>query len=145
MQQDINFKITANSEAVEYDDLLKILHRAIDNDFMMYFKSGVRAYNCNNIPDKAEVLYDMSKNVIYWGENHEYILIESEIGGYGTYAIPNLIRDIDPVCKEDWERDVETYDMSDDDDDAEADGNPRLFTEDEIRQRYREELKKRGI
>ena len=32
MQQDIHFKITANSEVVEYDDLLKILHRAIDTN-----------------------------------------------------------------------------------------------------------------
>ena len=56
-----------------------------------------------------------------------------------------MIRDIDPVCKEDWERDVEEYDLSDDDDVVDAAGNPRLFTEDEIRQRYREEIEKRGF
>lgn len=103
---DINFKITAQSEAVEFDDQVKILHRIIDNDFLMYFSSGIHPYNCNNITDKAEVLHDIAKNIVYWTSNHEFILIESELGGYGTYAIPNLIRDIDPKCKEDWERDV---------------------------------------
>lgn len=111
--QDINFQITEQSEAVEYDDLIKILHRAVDNDFTMYFRSGVRPYNCNTITDKAEALHDMAKNIIYWTSDHEYILIESELGGYGTYAIPNLIRDIDPRCKEPWERDVESQEIED--------------------------------
>ncbi len=137
MTLDIDFKITAQSEAVDYDDLMKILHRAIDDDFLMYFSSGVRPYNCNSVTDKAEVLYDMSKNIIYWTSDHKYILIRSELGGYGTYAIPNLISDIDPKCKEDWERDVEETDMSDD----EFEDGTAFFTEDYFRQK----AKKQGL
>ena len=99
-------KVTKDSVAIEYDELVKILHAVIDSDFMCYFKTGTR-YNCNNITDKAEIMYDLAYGVPYWGENHEFIIVSSEVMKRGDYAIDNVIRDEDPFFKQEWERDVE--------------------------------------
>ena len=40
----INFKISADSQAVEYDQLIELSHKLIDSDFFCYFKEGTRSF-----------------------------------------------------------------------------------------------------
>ena len=51
----INFTISADSRAVEYDQLIELSHKLIDSDFLL-FQRGTR-YSCSAIHEKAEILY----------------------------------------------------------------------------------------
>ena len=96
----INFTISADSQAVEYDQLIELSHKLIDSDFFCYFKEGTR-YSCSAIHEKAEILYDLLHDVAYYTDDNKFVLLRSNIGNYGTYAIENLL------FEEDWEKDVE--------------------------------------
>ena len=96
----INFTISADSQAVEYEQLIELSHKLIDSDFFCYFKEGTR-YSCSAIHEKAEILYDLLHDVAYYTDDNKFVLLHSNIGNYGTYAIENLL------FEEDWEKDVE--------------------------------------
>lgn len=104
MNPEINFKITADSQAVEYDDVIALAHALIDNDFVCYFNMGTRPFTCSAVHEKAEVMYDLMHDIAYYTDDERYVLLRSNIGGYGTYAIENLIR------QEEWEEGVESED-----------------------------------
>lgn len=102
-EEDIDFSIHNDSQAVEYDELTELGKQLIDADFFCYFKQGTR-FACSAIHEKAEVLYDLFHDIAYYTPDKKYVLLKSNIGGYGTYAIENLL------YEEDWERDVEEID-----------------------------------
>ena len=99
--EDIDFSITNDSQAVEYDEVVKMSKLLIDADFLCFFKNGTRPFCCSALHEKAEVMYDMLHDIAYYTPDKKYVLLKSNIGGYGTYAIENLL------YEEEWEQDVE--------------------------------------
>lgn len=45
--------------------------------------------------------HDLLHDVAYYTDDNKFVLLRSNIGNYGTYAIENLL------FEEDWEKDVE--------------------------------------
>lgn len=85
--------ITADSIALEYDEVIVLLHKIIENDFLIYFNQSARPYNCNSTESKAEVLYDIAAYPVYFSDDKKYILINNQLNDYGVYAMENILTD----------------------------------------------------
>ena len=99
-------KITPNLEALDYDEIVELLHKVINSDFMMYFNVGVGKYLVSTLEEKSEILYDISHSISYYSEDKKLIIVRAHINEYGnkTYAIENLLSTADM-----W-RDTEDFD-----------------------------------
>ena len=99
-------KITPNLEALDYDEIVELLHKVINSDFAMYFNVGVGKYLVSTLEEKSEILYDISHSIPYYSEDKKLILVRANINEYGnkTYAIENLLSTADM-----W-RDTEDFD-----------------------------------
>lgn len=86
----MRFEIHTDSQALTYDEIIDLLHKTIDNDFLTFFNQAERPYNCNSIESKAEVLYDIAAAPCYFSDDKNYILLQNQTNDYGTYAMENL-------------------------------------------------------
>jgi len=86
---------------LEYDELEKLLHRVVDDDFLVYFSNG-RTYNCSALHEKGEIF-----DAICSG--HPRLLQNGRIGlrndAYGDFEMDNLIMNRDYYSYDDEEDD----------------------------------------
>ena len=86
---------------LEYDEIIQLLHRTVDDDFLVYFSNG-RTYNCSAIHEKGEIF-----DAICSG--HPTLLPNGRIGlrndAYGNFEMENLIMDRDEFSYNDDEDD----------------------------------------
>ena len=98
---------------LDIDEIEKLLHKAIDNDFLLYFSNG-KKFACSAIHEKGEILDDICNG-------HPTLLPNGRIGleneEYGKYEMENLIMDVDDISdtNDDLDAEVEeaTYEAID--------------------------------
>ena len=72
---------------IDYDDMITLLHKMIDNDFYLYFSNG-RVFNCNSMHEKGEIFYAVCTG-------HPRLMPNGRIGlsnkNYGYFEMENLL------------------------------------------------------
>lgn len=88
------FIVDSNSEALDPQDVEKLIQKMvkISCEFDLYFQNqSVSHYWCRYPDEKAEVVYDLMKDVSYYSPDKKKIYIFSNINNYGIYAMDNLL------------------------------------------------------
>ena len=72
---------------IDYDDIITLLHKMIDNDFYLYFSNG-RVFNCSAMHEKGEIFYAVCTG-------HPRLMPNGRIGlsnkNYGYFEMENLL------------------------------------------------------
>ena len=72
---------------LDYDDVIKLLHEVVDNDFYCFFSNG-KVYGCSAIHEKGEIFYDICTGHPKLMPNDRIMLHNDR---YGNYEIENLL------------------------------------------------------